>query len=74
VGEEGLEVQVLSPSRGLLGSLAGTALPEALLGVEVPSPGLPPVLQSLARELGPAAYLLEPPKLQARLEWTVEIR
>jgi len=74
VGDEGLEVQVLHPSRGLLGALASTALPEALLGAAVATPGLPPALEALARELGPAAYLLEPPRLQARLEWTVEIK
>lgn len=61
-------------SPGLLGSVLGATAP-ALLETEVAGPAkLPPFLQSLAQQLGPAAWILEKPGVQARLEFTVETR
>jgi protease-4 len=74
VGDEGLEVEVVKSSGGLLASMGSAALPEGLLATPVAAPALAPALEALARELGPAAYLLQAPRLQARMEWSLEIK
>lgn len=66
-------VRLYRSPRGLASTLLGAAAPQALLDVELPRAPLPPALQALARALGPAAWLLEPPRLQARLEHDVKI-
>lgn len=68
------EVDIASGDGGLLGSLVGAAAPSALLEkpIALPSP-LPPFLQDLAQKLGPAAFLVSQPTVQARLEYLVEI-
>jgi protease-4 len=72
--DEELEVEVVRASGGLLASMAGAAVPTALLDAPVAAPPLAPALEALAGALGPAAYLLDSPRLQARMEWTLEIK
>lgn len=70
-----LAITIVQPSSSLLGSVLGATVPDAIL--ERPAPGqltLPPGLQSLAEQLGHAAWILERPRVQARLEYSVEIR
>jgi len=72
---EELAITIYQSSPGLLGSLVGAAAPESLLQSALPTtPALPPGLQSLAEQLGSAAWLLEKSGVQARLEYSVEIR
>lgn len=73
VGDD-YELQISSGDGGLVGAAIGAAAPEALLEkpISLPSP-LPPFLQDLARRLGPAAFVVTQPTVQARLEYLVEI-
>lgn len=74
VGDD-VELELYQASSGLLSGLFGSVAPSALL--ELPAPGaatVPPGLQALARQLGPLSWLIERPRLQARLEYAVEIR
>lgn len=77
-GLEGADVAVtvIKSNDGLLGGLVGAAVPDAVLEKPWPqsSQPLPPFLQSLAGQLGPAAWLFETPRVQARLEWNVTVR
>lgn len=68
------DVELYSKDGGLLGAAVGAVAPSALLEVPVtlPSP-LPPLVQDVARRLGPAGWLVTHPALQARLEYLVEI-
>jgi protease-4 len=68
------EVAIASGDGGLLSMALGAEAPAALLQKPVALPGpLPPFLQELARKLGPAAFLVSQPTVQARLEYLVEI-
>lgn len=59
---------------GLLSMLGSTLAPKSLLESAVPTASpLPPIAQSLAKQLGAAAWILEP-RVQARLEYSVEIK
>jgi protease-4 len=71
---EDVDVEIATGDGGLLRALLGASAAPALLEqpVALPSP-LPPMLQELARKLGPAAFLVAQPALQARLEYLVEI-
>jgi protease-4 len=73
---EDVGVRLAKTNDGPLGSLVGAAVPSALLQLQVaaPQPTLPALLQSVIAQLGPAAWLFEAPKVQARLEWLVEIK
>jgi protease-4 len=72
---EELAISIYQSSPGLLASVLGATAPSSLLETALPtSPRLPPGLQSLAEQLGGAAWLLEKPGVQARLEYSVEIR
>lgn len=77
-GVEGDDVAVRimqSSNSGLLGSVVGATLPDALLSQPVPqAQPLPPGLQSLAAQLGHAAWMLESPGVQARLEYQIDVR
>ncbi|MFT3707201.1 MAG: signal peptide peptidase SppA [Archangium sp.] len=70
-----LVTNIMQPSGGLLGSVLGATVPDMIL--ERPAPGqvtLPPGLQSLAEQLGHASWILDRPGIQARVEYSVEIR
>ncbi len=69
-----LDITVFQTSTSLLSSLLETTAPSALLEASIPNTRLPPGLQSLALQLGTTAWLLDSPKVQARLEYSVEIR
>ncbi len=69
-----LDINIYQSSPGLIGALIGAAAPDALLQAQVPSQQLPPGLQSLAEQLGSASWLLESPKVQARLEYTIDVK
>ncbi|MBL8912883.1 MAG: signal peptide peptidase SppA [Archangium sp.] len=70
-----VELEIRQASSSLLGSVIGATLPNELLERPAPAqPTLPPGLQSLAEQLGKAAWILEKPRVQARLEYSVEIR
>ena len=74
-GVEGeLAVEFYQSAPGLIPTLLGAAAPSALLEASVPSPKLPPGLQSLAEQLGSASWLLESPRVQARLEYSIDVR
>ncbi|MDP1828214.1 MAG: signal peptide peptidase SppA [Archangium sp.] len=74
-GEQGdLAISIYQASPGLIPTLLGAATPNVLLEQSLPSQKLPPGLQSLAEQLGSASWLLESPRVQARLEYTVETR
>jgi protease-4 len=64
-------LSIYQGSVGILPSLLGST---GLLETPLPSQQLPPGLQSLAERLGASAWLLESPRVQARLEYSVEIR
>ncbi|MFZ5441629.1 MAG: signal peptide peptidase SppA [Myxococcota bacterium] len=69
-----LPVALYQPAPGVLGSVLGAAAP-SVLATELPgAPRLPAALQSLAEQLGPAAWLLEKPSVQARLEYSIELK
>ncbi len=70
-----LALSIYQASGGVLSSVLGATAPQSLLETALPTtPALPPGLQSLAEQLGGAAWLLEKPGVQARLEYSVEIR
>jgi protease-4 len=76
-GVEGddVELNILQSSTSLLGSVVGATMPDALLSHPMPAAQpLPPGLQSLAEQLGRAAWMLNSPGVQARLEYSIEIR
>jgi protease-4 len=74
-GAEGdLAISIYQASPGLIPTLLGAAAPDVLLEQPLPSQKLPPGLQSLAEQLGSASWLLESPRVQARLEYTVETK
>ena len=72
IENEDYEVTVVQ--NGGLGALVGAAAPSALLELPLPAPAYPPFLDTLARQLGPSAWLLDTAQPQARLEWIVETR
>ncbi len=70
-----LAITIAQAPGGLLPTLLGATAPQSLLETALPTtPLLPPGLQSLAERLGAAAWLLDRPGVQARLEYSVEIR
>jgi protease IV len=74
-GAEGdLAVAIYQSAPGLLTTLLGAATPDSLLQTSLPSQKLPLGLQSLAEQLGSAAWLLEPPRVQARLEYSIDVK
>ncbi|MEW5741827.1 MAG: signal peptide peptidase SppA [Myxococcota bacterium] len=75
-GLVGDDVDLTISSGGLdaLGLAIGTVAPEALLQKPVTVPStMPPLVQDLARKLGPASWMVTNPAIQARLEYLVEI-
>ncbi len=72
--KEELAIEIYQSAPGLIPSLIGAAAPNALLEAEVPQQKLPPGLQSLAEQLGSASWLLESPRIQARLEYEVQVK
>lgn len=74
-GAEGeLALTLWQRSSSPLSSLLGATVPESLLEAPAPKLQLPHGLQSLAEQLGSASWLLGPPRIQARIEYSVEIR
>ena len=74
-GVEGeLAIHFYQSAPGLIPTLLGAAAPDALLEASMPSQKLPPGLQSLAEQLGSASWLLESPRVQARLEYSLDVR
>jgi protease-4 len=74
-GAEGdLAVAIYQSAPGLLTTLLGAATPDSLLQTSLPSQKLPLGLQSLAEQLGSAAWLLEPPRVQARMEYSIDVK
>ena len=71
---EELAINVYQTSPGLIPALLGAAAPNALLEVQLPSQKLPIGLQTLAEQLGNASWLLESPRVQARLEYSIDVR
>ena len=67
-------VSISTTSTSMLGGMVGATLPDALLNVPVNQAAVPPALELLSRQLGPAAWLLDEPKVQARLEYSVQDR
>lgn len=67
-----VELVVLRGGGGLLSGLLGATAP-AILETPIQSQ-LPPGLEALTRQLGPAAWMLEAPRVQARLEYSLELR
>jgi protease-4 len=63
-------ISIYQGSVGLLPTLLGSSV----LELELPSQKLPVGLQTLAEQMGRHAWILESPRVQARLEYTVEIR
>lgn len=72
--EEDLAIALFQSSPGLLTSLLGATAPQSLIDTALPTQRLPPGLQSLAEQLGSASWLLEAPRVQARLEYSVEVK
>lgn len=76
-GVEGddVELNIMQSSTSLLGSVVGATMPDALLSQPMPAAQpLPPGLQSLTEQLGRAAWMLNSPGVQARLEYSIDIR
>jgi protease-4 len=71
--DDDVELVVWQSKSGLLGSLLGASALSPLLETAVPQAGLPAPLDTLARKFGPAAWLFEPPRVQARLEFGLEV-
>lgn len=69
-----LAIELYQSAPGLIPTLLGAAAPDALLELPVPQQTLPPGLQSLAEQLGSASWLLESPRVQARLEYEVDVK
>lgn len=67
-------VSISTTSTSMLGGVLGATVPDALLNVPVNQAPVPPALELLSRQLGPAAWLLDKPKVQARLEYSVQVR
>lgn len=73
VGDD-VELEVVQNEQTLLGSLLGATAPSSLLQTKLPQTALPPMLEGLAQKLGPTAWLLETtPRVQARMEWVVDV-
>lgn len=72
--KEELAIEVVQTSPGIIPALLGAVAPNAVLELPVASPQLPPGLQALAQQLGSAAWLLESPRVQARLEYSIDVR
>jgi protease-4 len=74
VGDD-VELTFTTGDLGALGVALGAIAPKALLEAPaaLPTP-LPPLLQDLARRLGPASWMMTHPGVQARLEYLVEIQ
>ncbi len=71
---EELAINVYQTSPGIIPALLGAAAPNVLLEVQLPSQKLPIGLQTLAEQLGNASWLLESPRVQARLEYSIDVR
>lgn len=67
-------ITITESAGGLLSSVFGAAIPDALLKLSVEQPALPPGLSSLAQQLGANAWILEKPGVQARLEYGIDVR
>jgi len=59
---------------GLLSGVLTAAAPSALLELKLPSAKLPLGLDTLLERLGPDAWLLDKPTVQARMEYSLELR
>ncbi len=70
--DEELDVVVYQRGGGLLSGLLSVSAP-SVLEATLPSQ-LPAGVEALARQVEPHAWLLEPPKVQARMEYTVDVR
>jgi protease-4 len=68
-----VELTVVQPESGLLGSLVGSVAPTSLLDSPLPAPAHSPLLDTIAQQLGPSAWLLDAARPQARLEWLIEV-
>ncbi len=74
VGDD-VELEVVQAEQTLLGSLLGATAPSSVLQSKLPQTALPVMLEGLAQKLGPTAWLLEAsPRVQARMEWLVDVR
>ena len=73
VEQQEIDVTVVQPQTGMLSSLVGAVAPNALLESTIAALPRSPVLDALAKQLGPSAWLLEPAHPQARLEWLIEV-
>lgn len=73
---EDAELKIFQDSGGLVGSVMGAAVPDALLSRELPAQArpLPPGFEALTRQLGRSAWILEAHGVQARMEYDVEQR
>lgn len=67
-------LDIVESSGGIVSQVLGASIPDALLTMSVEQPALPPGLQSLALQLGAASWILDKPGVQARLEYTLDVR
>lgn len=73
-GDEDYQLAIVQAQGSLLGSLLGVTAPSLL---ETPAPAAAPIpaaLLPLVKQLGPHAWLFDEPRVQARLEYEIELK
>jgi protease-4 len=69
-----VSVSLYQPTSGVLTTVLSATAPSALLDLPLPSAKLPLGLDALLEQLGPDAWLLTKPTVQARMEFSLELR
>ena len=67
-------ITIYQSKGSIVGSLLSAAAPSALLELPMPSAQLPLGLDAVVKQLGPAGWLLDKPGIQARMEYSLEIK